>query len=141
MPEFDGAGRVRAAGGVVTRSMRATLEVLLVHRPRDDDWSLPKGKAEPGETDEECARREVAEETGLHCLVVEAIGDSTYVDRFGRPKVVRYWTMDVIGGTFAPGDEVDRIEWLPLHEAIARVTYRRDAEILGSLPTTSKTVD
>ena len=90
---------VRAAGGVVVRGTGAATEVLLVHRPAYDDWTFPKGKGEPGESDEECAVREVEEETGLLCTLGRELASTEYVDGKGRPKSVRYWVMEVVGGT------------------------------------------
>ena len=101
---------VRAAGGVVWRRSDAGLEVLLVHRPRYDDWSLPKGKADPGEDDVDTAAREVAEETGLAGVLGPELARIRYTDRNGRAKVVRYWSMTVDGPvpTFTPNGEVRR---------------------------------
>ena len=90
-------GVVRAAGGVVTRGEPP--EVLVVHRPRYDDWSFPKGKAEPGERDEDCALREVEEETGLRCELREELPSTSYTDARGRPKRVRYWLMTPSGAS------------------------------------------
>ena len=86
-------GVIRAAGGVPVRQAGGDLEVLLVHRPRYDDWTFPKGKAEPGESDVECALREVEEETGLRCELGRELPSTSYVDGKGRPKRVRYWLM------------------------------------------------
>ena len=81
---------VRAAGGIVSRkNERGEVEVLLVHRPHRGDWSFPKGKREPGETDEQCARREVWEETGLTCELGAELPPVSYRDAQGRPKTVR----------------------------------------------------
>jgi len=96
---------VRAAGGVVEQDGR----VLVVHRPRYDDWTFPKGKALDGETDEACALREVEEETGLRCELGDELPATSYVDAKGRPKRVRYWRMQPLGGRFVPHDEVDEI--------------------------------
>jgi 8-oxo-dGTP diphosphatase len=106
---------------------------MLVHRPRYDDWTFPKGKVENGETDEECARREVEEETGMACELLDELPSIRYRDRFGRPKVVRYWRMALTGGTFAPSDEVDAVEWLSPTAAAERLSYARDGEVLTSL--------
>ena len=124
------AGPVRAAGGVVWRPAGDGTEVLLVHRPRYDDWSLPKGKANHGETDEECAIREVEEETGLRCELGAHLTDTAYVDRNGRQKVARYWAMRPLGGEFVPGPEVDEGRWLPPDEAARLLSYRRDEPVL-----------
>jgi 8-oxo-dGTP diphosphatase len=116
---------VRAAGGIVRRDGR----IAVVHRPRYDDWSLPKGKLDPGETWEEAALREVREETGLECSLGEELSSARYHDRKGRSKLVRYWLMDPVGGDFAPNDEVDELRWLTPGEAVALLTYSRDKEL------------
>lgn len=125
---------VRAAGGVVWRANGDGVEVLIVHRPRYDDWSLPKGKLEAGETEEHAARREVEEETGLRCHVGDEVGSVDYVDHRGRPKVVRYWSMtpapDADSGDFVGNQEVDAVQWLPLADARTAVSYDRDRRIL-----------
>ena len=108
----------------------SALEVLLVHRPRYDDWTLPKGKLHRGESHEEGALREVEEETGLRCELGRELPSSHYRDQKGRPKVVRYWTMRPIDGAFHPHEEVDDVRWLPLADADAELTYDRDREIL-----------
>jgi 8-oxo-dGTP diphosphatase len=126
---------IEAAGGVVWRSSsKGTAKVLLVHRPRYDDWTLPKGKLEPGESARDAARREVHEETGFECKLGDELAELTYEDRKGRDKRVRYWAMEVRRGAFEPNDEVDAICWLPVDQAIERLTYRRDAKLLASLP-------
>ena len=124
---------VQAAGGVVfRRDGEGELEVLLVHRPRYDDWTLPKGKLHQGESHEEGALREVEEETGLRCELVRELPSSHYRDQKGRPKVVRYWTMRPLEGAFQPHDEVDEARWLPLATAEAELSYDRDREILSA---------
>jgi 8-oxo-dGTP diphosphatase len=109
------------------------VEVLLVHRPKYDDWTLPKGKLDAGETAEEAALREVEEETGLRCRLGEELSTSTYVDRHGRPKEVRYWAMEPAGGRFAPNDEVDVVRWLPTGPAKDALSYDRDRPVLSAL--------
>ena len=127
-------GHVRAAGGVITRvSSAGEREVFVVHRPRYDDWSFPKGKADPGESDEKCALREVTEETGLTCRLGRELTGTSYVDRKGRPKNVRYWSMEQVGGKFAPNDEVDRAEWMPLRRALEVLSYDHDAAVIEDL--------
>jgi 8-oxo-(d)GTP phosphatase len=122
---------VRAAGGVVARRRRgAELEVLLVHRPRYDDWTLPKGKHEPGESDRESALREVLEETGIICSLGVELGVTRYVDSKGRDKSVRYFAMRPLAGRFRPHAEVDEIAWLPPAEACRRLTYPRDVGLV-----------
>jgi 8-oxo-dGTP diphosphatase len=108
------------------------LEVLLVHRPRYDDWSFPKGKAHEGESDEDCALREVGEETGLECVLGETL-PTVWYESNGRPKRVRYWLMEARGGEFTPHREVDRIEWLDLDEAGERLTYEHDRDLLAAV--------
>ena len=123
---------VRAAGGVVVRDVDGTPEVVLVHRPKYDDWTLPKGKLEKGETDEECALREVEEETGLVCELVEELDSSSYVDASGRPKLVRYWLMRPVSGELHPSREVDDVRWVPVADAEQQLSYLRDVRILDS---------
>ncbi|MGE5273141.1 MAG: NUDIX hydrolase [Verrucomicrobiota bacterium] len=123
---------VRAAGGVVVRDGITATEVVIVHRPKYDDWTLPKGKAEEWESDEECALREVEEETGLVCELVEELDGSSYRDSSGRPKVVRYWLMRPLAGTLGPAREIDDACWLPLDVAVAKLTYDRDVRVLRS---------
>jgi 8-oxo-dGTP diphosphatase len=126
---------VLAAGGVVWRKRPdGAFEVVLVHRPRYDDWSLPKGKLDPGETDEEAARREVEEETTIVGELGPELPAMTYLDRSGKHKRVRYWAMTVVSGKPRGSHECDKAEWVPLAEAAARVTYRRDAEVIAALP-------
>ena len=126
---------VRAAGGVVVRDTEAGRHLLLVHRAEYDDWTFPKGKAEDGETDEECALREVEEETTLRCRLVRPLPTTRYVDAKGRPKLVRWWVMEPIGDPDAAGasNEVDEVRWLTPEEARALLTYRRDHDVLDAV--------
>ena len=124
---------IRAAGGVVTRSGEDGLEVLVVHRPKYDDWSFPKGKAEPGEADEACALREVGEETGLRCELVEELPSTEYVDSSGRPKRVRYWLMRRAGGRLECVNEVDEALWVTPRRARQLLSYERDRPLLVHL--------
>ena len=129
----DGGGSpdlVRAAGGVVLRPDGESYEVLLVHRPRYDDWSFPKGKCTRGESFDAAALREVEEETGYRCELGVDLGMVEYVDGRGRDKVVRYWAMSVVGGEFAPNAEVDLVAWLPTESARERLTYPHDRRVL-----------
>lgn len=121
---------VRAAGAVVHRRRNGRIEVAVVHRPRYDDWSFPKGKAEPGESDEDCARREVEEETGLRGRLGPELPSTRYVDRRGRPKVVRYWQMTADSGSFTATDEVDEIRWVSIGEGVRLLTYAHDRVLL-----------
>ena len=120
--------QVEAAGGVVTRDGR----VLLVHRPRYDDWTLPKGKLDPGESFEDAAIREVEEETGLRCRLLEEL-PPTHYEVSGRPKIVRYWQMEPEGeAEFVPNDETDELRWLPPDDALSLLTYDRDREVVAA---------
>ena len=125
-------GLISASGAVVFRGTPNDREVLVVHRPAYDDWSLPKGKLERGERHEDAARREVEEETGYRCRLGRELIETRYQDAKGRPKLVRYWEMVPEGGEgdFTPDDEVDAIVWLPLAEAGPRLSYRRDQAVL-----------
>jgi 8-oxo-dGTP diphosphatase len=107
--------------------------VLLVHRPGHRDWTLPKGKVEPHEPDEDCALREVAEETGFECLLGPELGTTRYRDRRRRDKAVRYWVMTVRDGRFKPNEEVDEIRWEPLAAAGRLLSYVGDRVILDAL--------
>ena len=122
--------RVEAAGGVVVRDGL----VCLVHRPRYDDWSLPKGKLDAGESFEQAALREVEEETGLVCSLEEELAPIEYHDRKHRPKVVRYWRMTVVEDPgFEPNDEVDELRWMDPGDAADLLSYERDKSLLASL--------
>ena len=120
---------VRAAGGVVVRDG----EILLVHRPKYDDWSLPKGKCKRGESYEACALREVGEETGFRCELGARLRSTHYIVSGFRFKTVRYWAMTQLEREFVPGREVDEIRWLDPEAAAALLTHRRDARVLASL--------
>jgi 8-oxo-dGTP diphosphatase len=120
---------VRAAGGLVVRDG----EVLLVHRPKYDDWTFPKGKCEEGEPDEACALREVEEETGFRCELLGELGETRYRDAKGRPKVVRYWHMRAVAGVFAPHAEVDEIRWETPESAARLLSWPRDLTLLEQL--------
>lgn len=118
---------------MVRRRADGTLEILVVHRPRYDDWSFPKGKLEQGETDEAAAVREVEEETGLRCALAGELETIRYRDGRGRAKTVRYWRMTPIGGELAPRNEVDDARFVSLDDARDVLTYARDRELLAAL--------
>lgn len=124
---------VRAAGGVVWRRSGATVEVVLVHRPRYDDWTLPKGKVDAGESDEDAALREVLEEASIQAALGAELPSTTYLDRSGKDKRVRYWAMTVVGGSPAGDNEVDLAEWVALDEARSRLSYPHDVVVLDAL--------
>ena len=119
---------IRAAGGIVARGA----EILVVHRPKYDDWSLPKGKCNAGESDEACALREVEEETGLRCEIVRPLGESQY-DVAAGPKVVRWFLMRPVGGEFTPHDEVDGLGWGPRATVARTVTVPVGVEQLADV--------
>jgi len=126
------ARAIRAAGGVVWRQGRDGLpEVAIIHRPLQDDWTLPKGKLNDGETPEQGALREVREETGMRCEIVRPAGCTAYIDRQGRDKIVCYWLMRPIEGEFRPGEEVDALLWLTVQQAIEQLSYPVDRALLA----------
>jgi 8-oxo-dGTP pyrophosphatase MutT (NUDIX family) len=129
------SGVVRAAGGVIRRpGADGTVRIAVVHRPRYDDWTLPKGKLLHGESDEDAARREVHEETGMRCALDDELPAVQYVDRHGRRKRVRYWTMRPLGGSFEPNREVDELRWVTISEALDLLSYEHDRRMLGAVP-------
>ncbi|HVL81275.1 MAG TPA: NUDIX hydrolase [Actinomycetota bacterium] len=123
----------RAAGGVIVRSSpEGAVEVVVVHRPRYDDWTIPKGKVDPGETLEEAALREVREETGIVGRLGRYLGESRYPGPDGEPKVVHYWVVHPEETPpFEPNEEVDELRWLPVPEARELLTHLRDRELVG----------
>jgi 8-oxo-dGTP diphosphatase len=123
---------VRAAGGVVWRRRDGELEVVVVHRPKYDDWTFPKGKLDPDETEKEAAVREVVEETGFDCALGRRLHSTSYVDAKGRPKRVDYWAMTVTSGRFRPNDEVDELRWVSVGRAERLLSYDHDLDVLSS---------
>ena len=151
MAERPGTPVVRAAGGVVWRNGTAgngdqAVEVAIIHRPRYDDWSIPKGKLVPGESDLEGAIREIAEETGYRVRVSRPLGEVSYPKKMGgeeRLKIVRYWSMYAEGGMFSPTPEVDQLRWVSVAEAMRTVTQERDRDLLrefASAPAVARSV-
>jgi len=127
---------VKAAGCVVWRphpKKPKKKQILLIHRPHRSDWTHPKGKVDPGETELECALREVFEETGVVGKVGDELPVVEYRDQRGRPKRVRYWLLKYKSGEFKPNDEVDEIAWLSPKKAAAKLTFDHDIELLDHL--------
>jgi 8-oxo-dGTP pyrophosphatase MutT (NUDIX family) len=121
---------VRAAGGVLVRRGERGPEVAVIHRPKYEDWSLPKGKLDGDESYEEAAIREVEEETGMQAELGTELGSIHYRDRKGRTKLVRYWLMRTTGGEFRPGSEVDELRWLDPEAARELLSYEHDADLV-----------
>ncbi len=137
--EWDGH-QVAAAGGVVVRPAGEGVEVVVVHRPRYDDWSLPKGKLEEGESFEEAALREIEEETDLRCRLGPELEPASYTDHKGRSKIVRWYRMEVLDPeaerpAFEPNEEVDELRWLDPAAAAELVDYQHDRLLLERLNT------
>jgi 8-oxo-dGTP diphosphatase len=124
------AREVRAAGGVILRGGAGGPEVAVIHRPKYDDWSLPKGKLEAGEDWERAALREVAEETSLECELAAELTTTRYRDGKGRPKTVRWWLMTPRDGSIAGDHEVDEARWVPVADAVSLLDYEGDVELL-----------
>ena len=121
--------QVRAAGGVIVRDGR----VAIVHRPRHDDWSLPKGKLDPGESWEEAALREVQEETGLRARITGELTPAHYLDAKGRDKTVRWYRMEIVDeGALEPSGEVDELRWVTPEEAARLLTYEHDRALVAT---------
>lgn len=114
------------------RSEPGGVEIALVHRPRYDDWSCPKGKLKPGEDALAAAVREVREETGMECVPGRPLPTARYLVN-GRPKEVRYWAARATSGTFTANHEVDRLLWLPPAAARHRLTHDRDRRLVDAL--------
>lgn len=132
--------QVRAAGGVVWRVADHRIEVVVVHRPKYDDWSLPKGKLDKDESFAAAALREVIEETGVRGTLGSELGAIRYTDHKNRPKVVRWWAVqaDEPQRTGEPDDpdEVDDVRWLSLGKVEELLTYDSDREVLGRFAAT-----
>jgi 8-oxo-dGTP pyrophosphatase MutT (NUDIX family) len=122
--------QVRAAGGVLLRDRAGGAEVAVIHRPKYEDWSLPKGKLDGEESFEQAALREVHEETGMEAELGPELSSVSYRDRKGRTKLVRYWLMHPTGGDFEPGSEVDELRWLSPDAAQDQLSYEHDAALI-----------
>lgn len=121
---------IEAAGGVVVDLSKNKPRYLLIHRPQYDDWSLPKGKLDSDETHRDAAIREVKEETGLVCDVLDKLSPVNYITPNGNPKQVKYWLMTARSGDFVRNDEVDRVAWMKRSKAISRLTHVHDQAVL-----------
>lgn len=136
--------RILAAGAVLWQRTDGSSEheVAIIHRPRYDDWSLPKGKLEPCETEPVTAVREVREETGYHSVLGRRLATVRYPVEQGV-KQVRYWAARALDGEFTANDEVDNLAWLPVKDAMAKVVYPHDRKVLrrfDELPVDTHTV-
>lgn len=141
MPSESGAdaeasshGIIEAAGGVLWRPLDRGREYAIIHRPKYDDWTLPKGKLDPGESHEQAGLREVAEETGFAAELGADLGETSY-DHDGRAKRVRYWGMRAVDGRFRANSEVDELRWLPYEQARRLLSYDHDRALLDRFTT------
>ncbi len=127
------ANVIEAAGGLLWRPAPAGRELCLIHRPHYDDWTLPKGKRDPGESWQQTALREVFEETGCRAALSGFAGSVAYTVR-GIAKVVLFWHMNLKEDcTFTPNDEVNQLVWLPLEKALRKLSYATERELLEKL--------
>lgn len=134
VPEDAPSDLIRAAGGVVIRFVASgRCEVACVYREARGDWTFPKGKLDEAENFEECALREVTEETGLTCRILRFLGTTNYVHRKGKPKIVAYYLMRSSGGEFLPNEEVTELRWVPLEHVRDHLTWERDQELFDLL--------
>ncbi len=125
---------IRAAGGVLwrrTANAPSSFEYAVIHRPKYDDWSLPKGKLDPGETLPTAAVREIHEETGFHAILGRYLQSVTYPLGEQRTKRVDYWSAEAVDGVFAPSNEVDSLRWLPFDQAAELLSHDIDRAVLA----------
>jgi len=122
---------IQAAGGLLWRHTPNGKELAVIHRPKHDDWTLPKGKLKPGESWKEAALREVYEETGCKVEIENFAGCICYTSN-NVPKVVLYWNMKLIGNcNFRPNKEVDQLQWLTIDKALASLDYQPERELIN----------
>lgn len=121
---------IEAAGGVVVDLSRNKPRYLLIHRPRYDDWSLPKGKLHGDEKHRDAALREVKEETGMVCEILARLSPVHYTTPNGKPKRVKYWLMVALSGSFVRNDEVDAVTWVKRSQAMSLLTHVHDQAVL-----------
>jgi 8-oxo-dGTP diphosphatase len=134
---------IRAAGALLWReTQERTIEIALIHRPRYDDWTLPKGKIEEGETALQCAYRELVEETGIKASFTRQLGSIDYVEN-GEGKRVIFWAAHCAlnASTFIANEEVDQLRWLPCEEAMELSTYQSDREMIANFQSQEQRTD
>ena len=122
--------RIEAGGGVIVDLSKSKPRYLLIHRPRYDDWSLPKGKLSKNEKHRDAALREVKEETGLVCEVLAKLSPVNYLTPNGNKKRVKYWLMAPLSGKFVRNDEVDAVTWVKRSQAMSLLTHVHDQAVL-----------
>ena len=126
---------IQAAGGLLWRETENGRELAIIHRPKLDDWALPKGKLEPGESWKAAALREVYEETGCKAEIENFVGCTCYTT-VGTPKVVLYWNMTLTGKcNFQPSKEVDQLQWMKPEDAIQKLDYQTEQELIEKVNT------
>ncbi len=121
---------IQAAGGLIWRNTSGDKELAIIHRPKYNDWTLPKGKLNPGESWKEAALREVQEETGCKVEIDSFAGCICYTPE-NIPKIVLYWNMKLIGDChFQPNKEVDQLQWLKIKDALALLDYQIEKDLI-----------
>ena len=124
------APQILAAGGILQRKAEGGVEIAVIHRPVRNDWGLPKGKAHAGEALETAALREVLEETACQSRIVRFVGKSEYPFR-GRMKSVSFWLMELTDEhPFHANEEIDRLTWLSPREALEKLDYAQERELV-----------
>lgn len=121
---------IKAAGGVVVDLSRNKPRYLLVHHARRDEWSFPNGKLTGGETHRDAALRSVRAESGLDCEILSKLSEVKLTTRKNNDKIIRFWLMEPLGGSFAPSETVDAVVWLKRSQAMGLLTFGRDRKLL-----------